>query len=381
MLDGTKSCSGRRDLTWSPTTYRHTWGEPFNSCSRRSLRNDPPPWRRLRANCVPFFARYTAHTKYTPRELWREGAGAAPPLLQKAIPPLATTTVPDMAGTEDAEQNAGVLVRPVFEEEDAAVGAQVVTNATKPLPLMVRNPEPRIARNVASEPKPRMARVVPASPEASVVVRSDAPRQPMSAAALALPLTSSAPKQQVSQDSRSRAIVAGAEMIVAQQRTQLKSPGTGIPVSVATRKKSPPLRIHWHKLVPAVGAGSLVGAVALLGWVWLSNHKDAKADSSAEAGSTVVAPPRATAPPSAMTAGPVPSAIGSVVSEPSAAAATAANTAAASPRPQLVTRREPRLATIEAPAATRSVPSTKPTSRKAKAPAGKLPFSSDELTF
>ena len=222
-----------------------------------------------------------------------------------------------------------------------------------------------------------MTRSVPASPEPSVVVQDiHAIAPPTSAVApAAQPSTSNA------QQNYSRAIVAGAGRIVAQQRTQQKSAGTGDPVIVAARKKPPPVRIHWHKLVAAVGAGSLAGAVVLFGLVWSSNHRDAKADSSAEARGTIVGPPKTTSPPSAMTARPAPSGTGSMGSEPSAAAATPANTPAALPRPQLATRRQPRPPTSEPPASTKSVPSAKPSSRKAKAPAGKLPFSGDELTF
>ena len=101
------------------------------------------------------YARYTKNNVCVLRELWRAGAGAAPPLPERPIPLMATTTVPDAARPQNAEEVVASLVRPTSEEQNAAASAHPIVNVTKPLPLMVRNPEPRIARNVHPNPSHR----------------------------------------------------------------------------------------------------------------------------------------------------------------------------------------------------------------------------------
>jgi hypothetical protein len=338
------------------------------------------------------YARYTKSHVCPPRELWQVGAGIAAPLVQKPVQPTATTVA-----VEAASQRAKEF--PVEPTPSVlAANSHPVASATKPLPLMVRNPalepEPRGVQKVATGPTVPVARTLLASPEPSIVVqernaplpsmRGPSAAQPkphaIAVAAAARPATGSVPEPQASPE-RARAIVAGAERVVAQHRMQQKSLGTGTPTTVTASGKPPPLGIHWHRFVAAIGAGSLLGAIALLGLVWSSKH-NAKANSPVETKATVIAQPKVTAPSTFAKETPAPSITGiSARNAPSATAPAPVNSAATSARPQFVARREPQPAAITAPAEARSAASTKPAPRKAKAPAGKLPFGADELTF
>ncbi len=338
------------------------------------------------------FVRHTGHTQYVPRELWREGAGAAPPLPMKAFPAMATTTAPGVAMPEDDEDDRPFLVQPVLE--DATAPHRFGSVETKPLPLMVRDaspkPESPIARNMAPEPRLPVAQSVRTALEPSVVVRgTDAPAplisegatlaRPEHAAVPTTPTTSDAPKRPTSQDTRPQ--VASAERMVARPRTQLQSASTGVPVNITARKKPSSLRIPWPKLVAAIGLGALLGAIGLLGMAWSSNHKEAMADPSAEAQGTVVAPPIATPTPTSATATPAPSVVADVVSEPSASAAASASALAVLPQLLPAPQREPQPTLSATPTAAMSAAIAKPLSRKAKAPPNKLPFSGNDLIF
>jgi len=303
---------------------------------------------------------------------------------------MATTTRPDAVEHQSREDGAANLLQPRPATEVVIAQPKLANNPTKPLPLMVRNsslePVAGSVQSASPQPKPLLARSVPAS-EASVVVREagvsprPAPAQTKpnaNAGNSARPLSSGAP---TSQDTLARAIVAGAERVIAQQRTQQESPGAGVPVAVTAPDKLLPTKIHWHKVVAAIGTGSLVGALALLGSYLVTNHKDAKADPSGEAKHATEPSPRATALASVIVARPVPTAADSIIKTAAAPAASASTSAEASPKLQVAARREPQPASNPAPARATNETSAKPAPHKSKTPAGKLPFSADELTF
>jgi hypothetical protein len=191
---------------------------------------------------------------------------------------------------------------------------------------------------LCSEPKPLLTPKVPTAPEPTVVIQDiDVPEPPISV----------------------------------------------VPPTMATRVEPGAVRIHWHALVTAVGAGCLFGVITLFGMFWMSNRNNANANVNVSASVTSTAPalPKLIAPPIVTPSRPVPSAKVSEVSESPPRVVGPKDTLTAMPRPQAAARRAVPLATSTAPAAAKSVAASKPPLKKTPAFQGALPFSGNDLTF
>jgi len=176
-------------------------------------------------------------------------------------------------------------------------------------------------------------------------------------------------------------MVAAAERTDTQQRVKQPFPAVSARLGL-TEHRPPAPRVRWLMVAAAVGGGTFLGAVALLAMHLLSAHRgDAKSISSAGSATSAIVAPMPASPPSA----PVPKSASSVVvnpeSEGSVAVAQTASEPSQTTQPQHVAQHEPQPPTSAAASVPRAAALAKPVPHKAKAPAGKLPFSSDELTF